>query len=247
MKRSGLFLAALVVACGPAKMIEMPYQPLPAPEPGGGPLDVIHALEAPGQMPPLHTVRLPDGDIEYRFGIVGHMALGAGNTIVRVTRTKGVARGEVWCERTAWELEDSLGRMPHQIARTHIERTPDWSAILDSVAAIGLMRYAPGHVGVIYPGDIPAHTGERPLVPRSQTDQPSLLFEGREGAAYRSLSIYGQSPEDRPEWPRLRAAIRAVWGEQHYACAELAPDVGRWDPHTTTKWRVNLDSLRMTP
>lgn len=243
MKRSGLLLLALAVACGPVGMIEMPYQPLPAPEPGSGPLDVIQALEAPGQLPPLHTVRLPQGDVEYRFGIVGHMALGATNTIVRVTRSGGVARGEVWCERTAWEHNDSLGRMPYQVARTDVERAPDWSAIADSVTAIGLMRYAPGQAEVVSPGASPAHPGERPLVPRGQTDQPSLLFEGREGAAYRSLSIYGQSPEDRDEWTRMRAVIRAVWGGQQWACGELAPAQQEEDPHSTTKWRIRADSV----
>ena len=247
MRRHGALLAVLLVGCGPEKMIEMPYQPLPAPEPGSGPLGVIQALEAPGQLPPLHTVRLPDGDVEYRFGIAGSMVLGATNTIVRVTRSGGVARGEVWCERTAWELKDSLGRMLHRIARTHVETAPEWSAIVDSVAAIGLMRYAPGRTGIILPGDTPARPGEHALVPASQTDQPSLLFEGREGNVYRSLAIYGHSPENRAEWPRMRAVIRAVWGEQQQACGELSPEQGEWDPRSTTKWRVNLDSLRMAP
>lgn len=233
-------VALVAIGCSTPKMIEMPYLPLAAPEPGAGPVDVIRDLEAHGQLPPLHTVRLPDGDVEYRFGIVGHMVLGGTNTIVRVTRSAGVVRGEVWCHRLAWELKDSVGGMLHQIARTQIEKRPAWDAILDSIGAIGLMRYsAPRAV------TRPATPGEVPLVPRDQTDQPSLLFEGREGPAYRSLSIYGHTPEDRPEWPRVAAAIGAVWGEQKYACSELSPETREWDPHSTTRWRILPDSGRV--
>jgi len=243
VKRRWVSFLLLALACAAPPSIEMPYQPLPAPEFGSGPLDVIRDLEVPGQLPPLHTVRLPDGDVEYRFGIVGHMALGGTNTIVRVTRSAGVVRGEVWCHRLAWELKDPEGRMPHQIARTVLDRRPDWGAVLDSIAAIGLMQYSPkqeqAEPAQLPPGD---PLKERPLVPRDQTDQPTLLFEGREGAAYRSLGIYGRSPADRPEWPRVGAAVRAVWGGQQFACSELVPGDGNWDPGNTTRWRIVPDS-----
>ena len=224
-------LMAVALSCAPAKMITMPYEPLPAPEFGSGPVDVIRDLETPGQLPPLHTVRLPEGDLEYRFGFVGHMALGGTNTLVRVTRSDGVARGEVWCERLAWELKDSAGRMPRQIARTALEHRPDWGAIADSITAIGLMGYVPGV--------LPSGPG---LIPRESTDRPSLLFEGRVGREYRSFGMTSHTAADRAVWERVSNAIRSVWNGQQWACGELALAEGERDPHSTTKWRVRPDS-----
>ena len=127
--RSALLGATLLSGCSATPMIEMHYFPLPAAEQGAGAVDVIHDLEAAGQLPVLHTVALADGDVEYRFGIVGHMALGATQTIVRVVRSGGTARGEVWCHRLAWELADSTHPMPHQVARTHLEHPPDFAGL----------------------------------------------------------------------------------------------------------------------
>jgi len=228
-------MAMLLVAiegCSATKMIEMPYGPLPASEAGSGPVDVISYLEAPGQLPPLHTVALAPGDVEYRFGVVGHMALGATQTIVRVVRAGGKAQGEVWCQRLAWELADSTHGMPSQVARTHLEHAPNWSQIIDSLQAIDLMTYRPG--------ERPAGPG---IVPRDQTDQPSLLFEGREGVRYRSFGMVSRSPTDAEVWARLTRVIRMVWGEQHYGCHELVGPEEPWDPHSMTQWHIRPDSL----
>jgi len=84
--------------------------------------------------------------------------------------------------------------------------------------------------------------GPGPLVPRDQTDQPSLLFEGRKGRDYRSFGMTSRSPEDGVVWERLTRVIRLVWGEQHWACNELKGPEAPWDPHSTTRWIVRPDS-----